>query len=305
MRLDLAKGKYIAAISGGVDSMTLMYMMTQKSGVEFVVGHFDHGIRPDSPKDAELVAKTARDYGLEFETGKGHLGRGASEEQARKARYKFLGQLKLKYAADYIVTAHHQDDLIETAFINVLRGTGRRGISSIADSPDIKRPLLSASKNDIIEYAKKHNLAWRDDSTNSDDNYLRNYLRNNVLINLSNNKKSEVLEKVTKLGEINKTINVFIASLSQDINKNGRIDRYKFTTQPQEIADELVIYWLKSKNLTYNKKTVDRVSMAIKTAKKGSKIDINSHTKLTINHDWAQIENSIVQAPGIMFLTHG
>lgn len=150
-------------------------MLAKSNEHELVVAHFDHGIRPDSASDAEFVRNLASRYNLPFETKREELGPGTSEEKARSHRYTFLRQLAKKYDAQ-IVTAHHCDDLIETIAINLVRGTGWRGLA-VLDSPDIYRPLLGMTKAQLVEYARQYHLDWREDSTNSDTKYLRNSLR--------------------------------------------------------------------------------------------------------------------------------
>ncbi len=109
-------GKYVLAVSGGVDSMTLLHLLSKKPVVELVVAHFDHGIRPDSTEDERLVAETAQEYNLPLEVGHGKLDAGASEKNAREARYQFLESVAKKHTAKGVITAHHQDDLIGTIF---------------------------------------------------------------------------------------------------------------------------------------------------------------------------------------------
>lgn len=168
--------RYIVAVSGGVDSVVLLDMMAkQHSSDQLVVAHFDHGIRPDSAEDALFVAGLAEKYGLPFETKREELGATASEELARHYRYAFLRQVAKKHKA-IVVTAHHGDDVVETIAINLTRGTGWRGLA-VLDSPDIERPLLRLRKVELIAYAKQHDLAWREDSTNTDTKYLRNDIR--------------------------------------------------------------------------------------------------------------------------------
>src|SRR4051812_31887046 len=115
MKVKVPRGKYILAVSGGVDSMVLLDLLARKPGIELVVAHFDHGIRPDSKKDEVLVRKAAASYGVAFEPGQGNLGPAASEATARQARYHFLDEVLTKHQALKIITAHHQDDAIETA----------------------------------------------------------------------------------------------------------------------------------------------------------------------------------------------
>jgi len=182
--ISLQKGHYVIAISGGVDSVVLLDMLVSKklpttyylptTDYQLIVAHFDHGIRHDSNLDAIFVADLAKKYGLPFETKREELGPNASENTARVRRYKFLHTVAKKYDAQ-LITAHHADDVVETIAINLSRGTGWRGLA-IMDS-DIIRPLTYMTKSEIIDYAKKHKLTWREDSTNAEDKYLRNRIR--------------------------------------------------------------------------------------------------------------------------------
>jgi tRNA(Ile)-lysidine synthetase-like protein len=168
--------KHVLAISGGVDSVVLLDKFLRKGPTltqNVVIAHFDHGIRPDSHQDAEFVRELAKKYGLKCVVGQGNLGPNASEQLARKKRYEFLWQM----ADDgNIITAHHQDDLIETIVINLIRGTGWRGLAPMY-SDKIERPLLNISKAEIVSYAIENNLVWVEDETNYSPKYFRNRVR--------------------------------------------------------------------------------------------------------------------------------
>jgi tRNA(Ile)-lysidine synthase len=105
MKIGIEPGKYVLAVSGGVDSMVLLDLLakqakgSKKIGIQLIVAHFNHGIRADSADDELLTAEVTKRYGLPFEVGYGELGTGASEETAREARYKFLEGVKVKHAA--------------------------------------------------------------------------------------------------------------------------------------------------------------------------------------------------------------
>lgn len=164
------------AVSGGVDSVVLLDVVAKKyQKKQLMVAHFDHGIRHDSARDALFVRTLAKKYGLVYETKREELGKDASEELARDRRYAFLRSVAKKHDAK-IMTAHHADDVVETIAINLIRGTGWRGVA-VLDSPRIARPFLAHGKNKLLEYAKKHRLVWREDSTNQDTKYLRNDVR--------------------------------------------------------------------------------------------------------------------------------
>ncbi len=177
MGLDKLSGRYVVAVSGGVDSVVLLHQLSLLPDLQLVVAHFDHGIRDDSGQDADFVAGLAKLYGLPFEVRHEKLGKSASEELARNRRYKFLRSVAKKYDSR-IITAHHSDDAIETIAINITRGTGWRGLA-VLDS-DIVRPLLGISKKDVLRYAQAHNLEWSEDSTNASDAYLRNRIRRKI-----------------------------------------------------------------------------------------------------------------------------
>src|SRR4051794_19867846 len=117
-------GSYVVAVSGGVDSMALLHYLQTRPGIKLTVAHFDHGIRDDSPEDRKLAQEVAKSYKLPFVYHEGRLGGEASEATARAARYDFLNKVRRSSQAQAIITAHHQDDLLETAILNMLRGTG-------------------------------------------------------------------------------------------------------------------------------------------------------------------------------------
>jgi tRNA(Ile)-lysidine synthase len=161
--------KKILAISGGIDSSVLLH--TMKSAPSATVAHFNHGTRPSADTDEAFVKSLAKKYHLPFISKKASLGPTCSESTARTHRYAFLKSL-----GGEIYTAHHQDDLAESIAINILRGTGWRGLAPL-DTPGIHRPLLHLTKKDIFIYAAKHHLTFRQDPTNNSEDYLRNRLR--------------------------------------------------------------------------------------------------------------------------------
>lgn len=170
----MAKTPYkLLAVSGGLDSVVLLHQYKDDPAV--LVAHFNHGTRPSADDDQRFVANLAARYHKPFLTAKHNLGPSASEDQARQARYLFLKSTASQHHAT-LYTAHHQDDLLESIAINLLRGTGWRGLTPMSD-PAIRRPLLAQTKHDLLRYAAAHQLTFRQDPTNTDDHYLRNRLR--------------------------------------------------------------------------------------------------------------------------------
>jgi tRNA(Ile)-lysidine synthase len=231
--------KYILAVSGGVDSAVLLDKMANQSA-ELIVAHFDHGIRPNSNLDAEFVRDLAKKYELKFFIGQGQLGSNASEELARRRRYEFLDHVRIQTAADQIVTAHHADDLIETAIINLIRGTGWRGLAPM--SSQIYRPLIKLSKAEIVRYAIDHNLSWVEDETNFEARYFRNRVRD-LVSSLAPGQRQALLELIeaqtTRRLEIEKLIEQ-LYQVSMSGEKPIKLKRYDLIMWSPDIAKEIL-----------------------------------------------------------------
>lgn len=291
MEVNLSNGKYVLAVSGGVDSMVLLDILIRQPGVELVVAHLNHGIRHDSHKDERLVAGIAEQRGLIFEAGKAELGENASEEKARDVRYKFLDEIKSKHKADGIITAHHQDDLIETAIINVLRGTGPRGLVSMSSNEKIIRPLLHVAKSQIVKYAKDNKITWRQDASNDDTKYLRNYVRLNLVPRLGDEGRKKILNNIDSISSAQRHSDKLIEVLAQEVMNGKIIDRAKFINLPLEIGNELLVFWLRNMEVKdFDKKIISRLSMALKTAKPGTRHDVIKGMSIKMNAKTATIK---------------
>lgn len=284
--INLPNGTYVVAVSGGVDSMALLHILNDlrtknPKGYKFVIAHFDHGIRDDSHIDRQLVQQTTKTFGLPFVFNRAELGQGASEESARKARYEFLRKVMDTSRADAIITAHHHDDVIETAIHNILRGTGRRGLSSLKNTKYIKRPLLNLAKDTLIDYAKKNNVPWREDSTNKEVAYTRNYIRRNVIPKLTLAQKAELLNLLNIAREINKQIDLEIKSLLKS-DQVTTLDRKWFRNLPHSVSKEVMASWLRKNNATFDKRLIDYLVIASKTFRIGKNAHVDGEHYLHI-----------------------
>jgi tRNA(Ile)-lysidine synthase len=242
----LAAGTYIVAVSGGVDSMTLLDLLRQQPQLKLVVAHANHGMRADSDIDQKLVVSFCKSHNITCEVKKLHLGTKTSEEAAREARYKFLRRCRAKHIAQAIITAHHQDDLIETALINLLRGTGWRGLAPFVANSDIVRPLMNVTKQQLAAYATAHAVPWREDSTNTDETYLRNYVRHTLVPLLTKRNgewRSDFLRLVRDQQSQRRTIEQALTDLLDYVaefkNNNVTLNRYSWIMLPTQEAYEL------------------------------------------------------------------
>lgn len=226
----------VLAISGGVDSMVMLdWCVRHQPNAQITVAHFDHGIRENSAEDATFVRQKAAQYDVEFALGKAELGPSASEATARAARYQFLRQVASQYPAAEIWTAHHLDDLVETVAINFVRGTGWRGLA-VLDHPYIRRPFLEAEpwdKAKIWRYASTHDLSYREDPTNQDDAYLRNFLRHQI-----NNQIDKL--QLFQLWRTQKALKSQVDDIISEIIPESSWQREWFQSLAPEIAIELL-----------------------------------------------------------------
>jgi tRNA(Ile)-lysidine synthase len=249
---------FIVAVSGGVDSVVLLDILSKKDDLQLVVAHVDHGIRDDSGKDALFVENLAEKYKLPFELVQLKLGKDASEDEARQKRYKFLEELAKKYDAQ-IATAHHKDDIIETMIINILRGTGWRGLCSLR-SGNVYRPLLAMEKQQLIDYAKESNLRWQEDSTNIDTTYLRNHIRHKIMAKIDKEAWWKIYQRQCQLRHD-------IDNLLSRFNSHRR---YDFIMYPENVALEILRnrYFL-------TRPQARKMLYAIKTGRAGSKVELS------------------------------
>ena len=216
----LFSSKIIIATSSGVDSVVLC-SLCKKLDLDFSIAHCDFSLRgEESDIDAKFTEDFAKSlnvlfYQKKFNTkkykAKNHL---SIQMAARELRYKWFDKLLVNY--DYVLTAHHLDDQLETFLINLSRGSGLIGLMGIPAINDKKiRPLLSFSKDQILNYAIANKIKWREDSSNLSDDYLRNEIRNKVI---SNFKKSSP----TLLSNFNNSLRYLKGSrsvLSEKINE--------------------------------------------------------------------------------------
>lgn len=179
---------YLIAVSGGLDSMVLLHFMLHEKLPVHVL-HVNYNLRGnDSVLDEQFITDFCikNDVPLTIKNVelKLHLEKngGNLQNEARKVRYSFFNEMQSKTKDSKVVIAHHQDDQIETFWIQLLRDAGLSGLSGMkALNTFFLRPLLHFTKQELLEFAQKHSIEWREDKSNSKNDYLRNRLRNEVI----------------------------------------------------------------------------------------------------------------------------
>jgi tRNA(Ile)-lysidine synthase len=268
----MERKKVLVAVSGGVDSVVLLDKLVQQGRYDLTVAHFDHGIRSDSMADARFVAAFAARYPLPFVVKSEKLGANASEDLARTRRYLFL-RAEAKRLGAVIMTAHHADDVVETVAINLVRGTGWRGLA-VLDSPGIERPLIGVTKAEIYSYALARRLEWVEDSTNSQDVYLRNRMRRKILQRVSNGEKKAVLQLRDRQLTVKREINTALLPFLSDTNE---YDRHLFVMIDPVVACELLrAVCVNAGGVSPTRPQCVRALLAIKTVLAGSRHQIGA-----------------------------
>lgn len=269
--------------------MTLLDMLTKQVGLDLIVAHVNHGIRSDSSEDEKLVRLFCMSHNIKLVFKKLHLGDKTSEEIARKARYKFLQLCRIKYKADAIVTAHHRDDLVETVIINLLRGTGWRGLAPF-NQAGILRPLINTTKKSLISYAKKHNISWREDSTNNDQKYLRNLVRHSLIPKMQKIDRqwqSELLRQIRKQIRLRRKIetqlNVLLTSFARQELDQLVVSRYSIIALPQPVDYEFMqqIFRLQLGN-SLVRELAEKAVMFAKDALPAKRLPLNATWQLRV-----------------------
>jgi tRNA(Ile)-lysidine synthase len=209
--------KLLLAVSGGVDSVVLCELCRQ-AGYDFIIAHCNFQLRgEESARDESFARALGERYGVRteikrFETDAyANLHRVSIQEAARELRYNWFREMVHAGSgalADWIITAHHADDNVETLVMNFFRGTGLHGLTGIPASNDrIRRPLLAFSKQELITFARENQLAYVEDSSNLSNKYTRNYFRNEILPQITRvypEARTNLLNNIARFREIEK-----------------------------------------------------------------------------------------------------
>ena len=178
------KGDHIiCAVSGGADSMALLFalkLLKEKLGIQLSAVHFNHHLRgEESQGDADFVADFCAGYNIPLYNGEGNVvaGKKGLEAAAREARYAYFNSLP-----GIVATAHTADDNAETVLMNLIRGTGLKGLGGISPvKPNLIRPMLSITRDEVIAFLQEYHIQHIEDSSNSTDAFLRNRLRHHIM----------------------------------------------------------------------------------------------------------------------------
>lgn len=265
--------KVLLTVSGGIDSV-LMCELFHKAGLNFGIAHCNFQLRAEESDDDETFVNTiAEKYNVPFHYIKFNTSLYAKKNKvsiqiaARDLRYQWFEDIRKEYKYNYIATAHHQDDSIETFFINLIRGTGISGLHGILPKHGrIIRPMLFTTKNEIEVYVKKHKLKYREDSSNASDKYVRNKIRHYVtpvLKELNPGFENTFNKTINHLREVELIYKNDIETKRSKIvkqEKNNILISIKQLKKLQPIATYLYEFL---KPYHYNESTVEEIVLAL------------------------------------------
>ena len=237
-------GTVLAAVSGGADSMALLYAL-RALGIPLEVAHFDHQTRAgESAADADFVRQTAENLGLPFHVASQPITEEAAalrlsfEHHARNARYDFLVRVARGRGCGVIATGHHADDRAETVLMRLLRGTGPTGLAGIPPVREeqglrIVRPLFDCTRPEIEQWLRERGTPWREDKTNADPVHPRNRIRHELIPLLETEYNPRVRGALLRLAEMQRTENDLLDALAVNAllacrNADGAMDRAAF-----------------------------------------------------------------------------
>lgn len=284
----IVNSRVAVALSGGPDSVCLLYLLNsvkEKYNLNLTAAHLNHKIREtEADRDMQFCITLCENLGIPLTVETKEVlalaQKGESvETAARRLRYEFFDSLN----CDYIATAHNSDDNAETVLLNILRGSGTKGAGGIPALRDkIIRPLLSFSKAEILEYLKANNLSFVIDSTNNQNEYSRNKLRNKAFP-LFSEINENFKENINRFSSLLKQDQEYLMSIALKEYEKAVIDNKLkvdlLTEKSLAILSRVVMLYFEKNNLAFNKKTADTIISAIN---KNEKLKINIEGNLFV-----------------------
>lgn len=234
------KSKIVLANSAGPDSMALfdvLLKLRNEFEYEIICAHVNHGVRKESVLEAEALKEICKKNNVVFETMKIEEPiLGNFHEEARRIRYSFFESILKNHSAQYLLTAHHSDDLVETILFKLTRGSSLKGMHGFVklnefDKYTLFRPLIIKTKEDILKYCESENITYFKDSSNESDAYTRNRIRNNIIpiLKKENPKLNESISRYSEeIYNAALIVDEVIAKMFNDLAKDNCIllDKY-------------------------------------------------------------------------------
>lgn len=262
----------LVGVSGGPDSVALLHILHEigaSLGLRLEVAHVDHGIRGrESREDVGFVRDLAGRLSLPFHLTRLDLtrsdpgqGTGNVEAVARDRRYRFFAEVAARQGIGKVAVGHNRDDQVETMLMWLLRGCGPEGLQGMpavrplaphvpgAERTVLIRPLLEVSRDEVLAFLESRGVAFREDRTNRDTGYLRNWIRWNLLPEIRGRSDGGLEERLTRLGAMLRSDNVlldrWLTEAYPRVSRGEALDRPAFLGLEPEVRARMVRFWLK------------------------------------------------------------
>ncbi len=263
----------VIALSGGADSVALLSFfkaIESEYDLKLSAFHLNHNLRGEEAlRDERFSKDISEKLKVPFSSAVADIAKIAreqkkgTEEVGREVRYQYLSKL----GTDKIATAHNKNDLVETFFMNILRGSSTAGLASIPiKRGNIIRPLLCKSREEIEEYLEEKGLSYVDDSSNDSDIYFRNKIRHEIMPKLKE-LSPDFLDKTVRVTEAIAEDEQYLCEIANKLISDNSIETQKLLSQPTAIAKRAVRQLLKNNNVAYDSK---RIELILSCAKAGS-----------------------------------
>jgi tRNA(Ile)-lysidine synthase len=292
------KEGFVAAISGGPDSMVMLHLL-HLMNLPVTVAHVNYGQRgSESDRDEELVRKAAANYGYDLRILKADtsgLKKGNFQDNARKMRYRFLVEVMQENRHGSIALAHHEDDQIETILFKILRGAGPGSWTGMKVWEEgLFRPLLNCAKGMIDQYAVDKNITYRIDQSNLETEYARNYLRLVVFPELQE-KIPGFRQNIINLPNIVSSIDKSMAWIADRIlDENGRIPAGELLDMDTSLRKSLILFLVKKRfgGISLSAGSLDRLGEC-ESLQTGKFLDLGSNIALYRDQNYFLLQASI------------
>lgn len=327
--IGLKKGDTIVVgVSGGPDSMALLYILNKlksEYNLKLICAHINHNVRKESEQEMIDLKKHCKDNGIIFEYIKiEKWGDDNFHNEARTVRYNFFEELIENYGAQYLMTAHQGDDLIETILMRIVRGStlkGYSGFSRIVDKGSYKivRPLITLTKQQIFDFDKENNIKFATDQSNNEDHYTRNRYRHTVLPFLKK-EEANVHKKFLKFSETllenSNYIDMEAYKYFNQVFQDGVLDIKKFITLNNVVQTKIIYNILEriygDDLLIICDAHVDLIFNLIHSNKSNSSVHlpnnvivIKAYNELTFSYDEEQDDEYEIQIENLINLPNG
>ncbi|MBR2385729.1 tRNA lysidine(34) synthetase TilS [bacterium] len=289
---NLENKKILVGFSGGADSCALLNCLNSlktELNIELIALHLNHNWRGESAKSDENFAKEfSKKLGIKFYTETLSNETPKTETIAREKRYEFFVSCAKKFNSNCVMLAHNKNDNLETLVYRIIKGTGIEGLKAIPAIREIfYRPLLTVSREEIIEYLKENNLNWIEDNSNEDTNYNRNYIRHTLMPmfeKINPTYKNSLENLITVANNECEILDNALSNAQNQIFFEDKINTQEFLKLIYPMKLKIVYNFLKNDLKFYDLKRIKRiVDFIIEQAKEEQDPQFRKYKKFSIN----------------------